>query len=158
MARIVSAIVRIASSVLELLTLKERRKERKERKERHDEPIAAADEIRHAIDDGDEAKVNQMLADADDYRRHGGGIRKAVSIALLCLTLAGGAALDSGCAAFKQEKMLVIPADRTCVKMEVDGVEGWFVPRVRFRELCAAYEAESVRMRLREEAMEAMEE
>ncbi len=66
MARIVSAIVRIASSVLELLTLKERRKERKERKERHDEPIAAADEIRHAIDDGDEAKVNQMLADADD--------------------------------------------------------------------------------------------
>ena len=148
MARVFSAIVRIASSVLELLTIKERKKAKQERKQEADAPVQAAEDIRHAVAEGKEDEVNQMLEDARLHRTHGG---KAVSALLLAVSLAGSVFV-SGCV--MQRKPLVLSADRAVVKMELDGVSGWFVPAAAFADLSAAYMAESTRMRIREEAME----
>ena len=145
MSRIVSALVRMGSCILELLTIKERRKDRKERKEGADAPIQAADDIRHSIAAGDEAKVNQALEDARLGRTHGG---RAVSVALAALLLP--AVLHfSGCIAAPRPH--VLSADRAVVKMELDGVSGWFVPDAQFADLSAAYVAETARMRLRDQ-------
>lgn len=151
MPRIFNAIVRIASNVLELITLKERRKARKERKEEASAPVNAAEEIRQAVAEGDETKVNQLLEEARMSRIHGG---KSVSVAIAALAVAGSMFLH-GCAL--PRKPLIFSADRYCVKMELDGVEGFFVPQAEFADLTAAYAAESARLRLREEAMEAAE-
>lgn len=151
MSRVVAAIVRIASSILEIITLKERRKARKERKEEASAPVSAAEEIRQAVAEGDETKVNELLEEARMGRLHGG---KSVSVAIAALALAGSVFLY-GCAL--PRKPLIFSADRYCVKMELNGVEGFFVPKAEFADLTAAYVAESARMRLREEAMEAME-
>ena len=150
MARIVSAIVRIVSNALELFTLRARKKAREERKQDADAPVQAADDIRHAVADGDEAKVNEMLEDARLHKTHG----RAVTVALAALALAGSVFLY-GCV--QSPRPHVLSADRAVVKMELDGVSGWFVPDAAFADLTAAYVAESARMRLREEAMEAVE-
>lgn len=144
-SRIVSAIVRIGSNILELLTIKERRKDRKERKDEVNKPVEAAEEIRHAVADGDEDKVNQMLEDARLNRIHGG---KAVSVIILGLTV-WGSVFMYGCVAAKRPH--VLSADRHCVKMEMNGIPGWFVPEAQFADLSAAYMAEQARMKLREE-------
>jgi hypothetical protein len=151
MARIVGAIVRIASSVLELLTLKERKKARQERKDEAEAPVQAAEDIRHAVAEGDENKVNQMLEESRLHRTHGG---KAVSVLLAALALAGSVFMY-GCVI--QRKPLVLSADRAVVTMELNGVSGWFVPEATFADMSAAYVAENARMRIREEAMEAIE-
>ena len=145
MSRIMGAIVRIASSILELLTIKERRKDRQERKDDAEATVHAAEDIRHAVAEGDEGKVNQMLEEARLGRTHGG---RAVSVALAALALAG---------CVVQRKPLVLSADRAVVKMEMNGIQGWFVPEAQFADLSAAYVAEQARMRLREQAMEALE-
>ena len=151
MSRFLASIVRIASNLLELLTLKERRKAKKERKEETAAPVQAAEEIRHAVAEGDEATVNQMLEDARLHKTHGA---KVVSLALAALTLAGSLFVY-GCV--MPRKPLVLSADRAVVRMELDGVSGWFVPDAAFADLTAAYVAEAARMKLREEAMEAVE-
>ena len=151
MSRVFSAIVRIASSILELLTIKERRKERQERKDDAEAPVQAAEDIRQAVAEGNEDEVNQRLEEARLHRTHGG---KAVSVALATLALAGSVFLY-GC--IQAPRPHVLSADRAVVKMELDGVSGWFVPDAAFADLTAAYVAESARMRLREEAMEAVE-
>ena len=151
MSRFLASIVRIASNLLELLTLKERRKAKKERKEETAAPVQAAEEIRHAVAEGDEQKVNQMLEEARMGRLHGG---KAVSVALAAMAL-GGSMFLNGCVL--APKPLVLSADRTCVRMELDGVKGWFIPEAEAADLMAAYVAESARLKLREEAMEAAE-
>lgn len=151
MSRIMGAIVRIASSILELLTIKERRKDRQERKDDAEAPVHAAEDIRHAVAEGDEGKVNQMLEEARLGRTHGG---RAVSVALAALALAGSVFLY-GCVV--QRKPLVLSADRAVVKMEMNGIQGWFVPEAQFADLSAAYVAEQARMKLREQAMEALE-
>ena len=149
MARIVSAIVRIVSNALELFTLRARKKARDERKQEASAPVEAAEDIRHAVAEGDEAAVNQMLEDARLHKTHGA---KVVSLALAALTLAGSLFVY-GCV--MPRKPLVLSADRAVVRMELDGVSGWFVPDAAFADLSAAYVAESARLRLREEAMEA---
>lgn len=151
MSRIMGAIVRIASSILELLTIKERRKDRQERKDDAEATVHAAEDIRHAVAEGDEGKVNQMLEEARLGRTHGG---RAVSVALAALALAGSVFL---CGCVVQRKPLVLSADRAVVKMEMNGIQGWFVPEAQFADLSAAYVAEQARMRLREQAMEALE-
>lgn len=151
-SRVVSAIVRIASSILELITLKERRKERKERKENAAAPVSAAQEISLAAAQGDQEKVNEILDEARRNRLHGG---KAVSVALATLALAGSVFLH-GCT-LVQPKTIVLPADRQVVKMDLDGIPGWFVPDAQFIDMAAAYVAESARMRIREEALEGEE-
>ena len=148
MARIVSAIVRIVSNALELFTLRARKKAREERKQDADAPVQAADDIRHAVADGDEAKVNEMLEDARLHKTHG----RVVTVALAALA---GSVFLHGC--IQSPRPHVLSADRAVVKMELDGVSGWFVPDAAFADLTAAYVAESARMRLREEAMEAVE-
>ena len=150
MSRIVSALVRMGSCILELLTIKERRKVRKERKDGAEAPVKAAEDIRHAVATGDEAKVNQMLESTRLNLTHGG---KAVSVALAALALAGSVLLQ-GCA-LQQRRPLVLSADRAVVRMEMNGVQGWFVPEAQFADLAAAYVAEQARLKLREEAMEA---
>lgn len=149
MARIVSALVRIGSCILELLTIKERRKDREERKSDASAPVQAAEDIRHAVAEGDEGKVNQMLEEARLGKMHGG---RAVSVALAALALAGSVFMY-GCMA--PQKPLVLSADRAVVKMELDGVSGWFVPDAEFADLSAAYVAEAARLKLRDEAQEA---
>lgn len=149
MSRIMGAIVRIASSILELLTIKERRKDRQERKDDAEAPVHAAEDIRHAVAEGDEGKVNQMLEEARLGRTHGG---RAVSVILAGLTVWGSVFLY-GCV--MPRKPLVLSADRQCVKMEMNGIQGWFVPDAEFADLSAAYVAEQARMKLREQAMEA---
>jgi len=151
MSRILASIVRIASNILEIITLKERRKAKQERKQESAAPVEAAEDIRHAVAEGNEAEVNQRLEEARLHQTHGG---KVVSAVLLSLALAGSVFV-SGCV--MQRKPLVLSADRAVVKMELDGVSGWFVPDAAFADLSAAYVAESARMRLREEAMEAAE-
>lgn len=142
-------ILGIASNVLELLNWRERKKARAERKQESAAPVEAAEEIRHAVAEGDEQKVNQMLEEARMGRLHGG---KTVSVALAALAVAGTVFLN-GCV--MPRKPLVLSADRNCVRMELDGVKGWFVPEAEFSDLTAAYVAESARLKLREEAMEA---
>ena len=151
MSRILASIVRIASNILEIITLKERRKAKRERKQESAAPVEAAEEIRQAVAEGDETKVNQMLEEARLGRIHGG---KAVSVAIAALAVAGSVFLN-GCVLAR--KPLVLSADRNCVRMELDGVKGWFVPEAEFSDLTAAYVAESARLKLREEAMEAVE-
>lgn len=152
MSRIMGAIVRIASSILELLTIKERRKDRQERKDDADAPVQAAEEIRQAVAEGDEGKVNQLLEESRLHITHGG---KAVSILLAGLT-AWGAVTMSGCA-LPQGRPLVLSAERAVVKMEMNGVKGYFVPELQFADMAAAYRAEEARMKLREQTMEALD-
>lgn len=146
-------ILGILSNGLELLNWRARRKDRKERKENAEAPVQAAEEMRQAVAAGDEQEVNLKLEESRLHRMHG-GIRKGVSIVLLCLGL-GAASLDAGCVRLPRKAPIVFSADRYCTKMELNGVAGWFVPEAEFADLTAAYRAESVRMRLREEAMEA---
>lgn len=148
-SRILEALVRMGSCILELLTLKERRKARQQRKQDTSAPVSAAQEISLAAAQGDQERVNELLDEARRNRLHGG---KVVSVALAALTLAGSLFL-SGCA-LVQPKTIVLPADRQVVKMELDGIPGWFVPESQFVDMAAAYVAESVRMRLREEALD----
>lgn len=149
MSRFVSALVRMGSCILELLTIKERRRDRKERKEDADAPVQAAEEIRHAVAEGDTNKVNQLLEESRLQITHGG---RAVSVALAALALAGSLFIG-GCMA--AGKPLVLSADRAVVEMEMDGIKGYFVPKLMFADLAAAYRAEQARMKLREQAMEA---
>lgn len=147
-ARFLEALVRIASNILELLTLKARKKDKEERRQEAQEPAQAASEIRQAVAEGDQEKVNQLLEEARLERMHGVG--KTVSAILLALTLAGSGVLFSGCVLVPKEKPLVLSADRQVVRMTMDGISGWFVPDAEFADLTAAYIAETRRMRLRE--------
>ncbi len=150
MSKIFGPIIRIASSVLEIVTLRARKKAKQEARADAEAPVKAAEDIRHAVATGDEAKVNQMLESARLNLTHGG---KAVSVALAALALAGSVLLQ-GCA-LQQRRPLVLSADRACVRMEMNGVTGWFVPEGQFADLTAAYVAEQARLNLREQAMEA---
>ena len=151
MARIFGPIIRIASSVLEIVTLRARKKAKQEARADAEAPVKAAEDIRHAVAEGDEGKVNQMLEEARLNRTHGG---QAVSAILAGLTVWGSVFLY-GCV--MPRKPLVLSADRQCVKMEMDGIQGWFVPEAEFADLAAAYVAEQARLKLREETMEALE-
>ncbi len=153
MARVVDAVVRILSNVLELFTLKARKKDREERKADADAPVQAAEEIRVAAAQGDEAKVNEMLAEARERKQHGGAVRKALTVVVMLVALGGSLALFDGCALAKP-KTIVLSADRRVVKMELDGISGWFVPEAQFVDMAAAYVAEAKRLELREAAME----
>lgn len=151
---IFGALARLAAGIVELLGIKERRKDRAERKARAEEPVKAAEEMRQAVAEGDEEKVNRMLEEARMGRAHGGKVLPAL---LAAVALAGSLCLH-GCVLVPQQKPLVLSADRRVVKMEMDGVKGWFVPEAQFADMAAAYVAESRRMRLREEAAEALGE
>lgn len=150
--RIVSAFVRMGSCVLELFTLRARKKAKQEHRADADAPVTAAEEIRQAVAAGDVDKVNQLLEESRLHITHGG---KAVSILLAGLT-AWGAATMSGCT-LAQRRPLVLSADRTVVKMEMQGVTGYFVPELQFADMAAAYRAEEARLKLRQEAMESLE-
>lgn len=149
MSKIFGPIIRIASSVLEIVTLRARKKAKQERRADAEAPVHAAEEIRQAVAEGDTNKVNQLLEESRLHITHGG---RAVSVALAALALAG-TVFSSGCMAPRNQ--LVLSADRAVVEMEMNGIKGYFVPKLMFADLAAAYRAEQARLKLREEAMEA---
>lgn len=123
MSKIVAAIIRIGSNILELLTIKERRKERKEHQDEIEAPTAAAEQAAEEVRAGDEDKVNERIQDI--FRPRGGNHVGAVDWRVLGVVFLAALALLCGCV---KTKIVRVPANQHVVHLTVEGQDGYFVP------------------------------
>ena len=128
--RLISNMARAVGALADLILFKKRKDER-------EAPAKAAQEIRQAIAEGDQEAVNIKLEQARLKRQHG-----SVLVCVVAAVLLIAVCLAFGCV---RNKLYVVPADRECVPMEVDGQKGWWVPEATYTDLCEAYVRESER-------------
>jgi len=117
------------------LRLKYKEKHEKERKEKEISDLV--DKAKGDVVHGNGDDLNRIISEVGQEKRlkQAGAILQSVCLVLSIVGLFLIAAVSGGCIT----KTVVVPADRQVVRMELDSIEGWFVPDALMADFMESY-------------------